>query len=443
MKQKHKVFIETHGCQMNVSDTERAYSNLIENGYEIVENETDADVVLLNTCSIREKAENKVFSRIGEIQKDNIKGPLIGVMGCVAQLEGAALFERAKAVKVIGGTGAINRLPNMISNALKTKKSQIDLDERVVEDWEAKYNMRHSRYVAYIPIIEGCNKFCTYCIVPYSRGRERSRNALSVLKEIADLKESGIKEVFLIGQNVNSYHPLSLEGLEGIKGATPFSKLLRAVAETGIQRIKFTTSFPRDFHIDIVTAMEEYNNLCEWVHLPVQSGSDKILKSMRRGYTRDYYMKLVDRIHKSSKNISLTTDLIIGFPGESDNDFEETMNLVRECNFDGAYIFKYSERHGTPAELLKNNITTTVKKERFKALEALQKSFQLKKYANYIGKKVDVLVEKSSTKVEGQMSGHSTCHKVVNFNADVDCLGKILKVRISAAKENSLFGEIV
>lgn len=442
MNQKHKVFIETHGCQMNVSDTERAASNLIENGYKIVQNAADADVVIFNTCSIREKAENKVFSRIGEIKKDNVKGPIIGVIGCVAQLEGALLLDKAREVSFVGGTGALNRLPILLTKALKTKKKQLDLKERVVEDWEAKYTMRHSQYVAYIPIIEGCNKFCTYCIVPYSRGRERSRNAKSILKEISELKELGVKEVCLIGQNVNSYRPISIEGLEGIKGATPFSKLLRAVAEIGIPRIKFTTSFPRDFHTDIVSAMEEYSNLCEWIHLPVQSGSDKILIAMRRGYTKSYYLKLYDRICKSHRKIALTTDIIIGFPGESDNDFKETMNLVSDCEFDGAYIFKYSERHGTPAELLKDNVDDTVKKERFIRLEALQKSFQRKKYADYIGRTVEVLCEKFSSRVEGQLTGHSTCHKVVNFKGDAHVIGNIIKVVITEAKENSLIGEI-
>ena len=343
-----KVFIETHGCQMNVSDSERVASKLASDGFEIIKNAENADVVLINTCSIREKASHKVFTRVGELNHAKQK-PFIGVMGCVAQLEGSTIFERSSDIKLVAGTGALERVPALLKSSFHNNQKGLDLGAGGEETWETDFSYRHSPSVAYIPIIEGCNKFCTYCIVPFSRGRERSRSAQSVIDEILRCKEQGVKEVCLIGQNVNSYRPLNEEGLESIKGATPFSKLLRAVAATSVERVKFTTSYPRDFHDDIVSAIEENDNLCEWIHLPVQSGSDRILKGMKRGYTIDFYKRLVDRIRMSKRNFSLTTDIIVGFPDESDNDFLGTVDLVKYCEYESAYIFKYSSRHGTPA----------------------------------------------------------------------------------------------
>lgn len=429
---------------MNVSDTERASGRLSANDFLIVEKEEEADVILLNTCSIREKAENKVFTRIGEIRGNSAgKKQFIGVMGCVAQLEGAAIFSKASDVAVVTGTGALDRLPALLTETINTGERQLDLGERVVDDWEAEFSMRRSRHSAFIPIIEGCNKFCTYCIVPYSRGRERSRGAVSIVEEVLKLKAEGVKEVCLIGQNVNSYRPVSDAGLKGFKGATPFSRLLRAVAATGICRIKFTTSFPRDFHVDIVSAIEEHSNLCEWVHLPVQSGSDNVLKLMRRGYTSAFYLNLVDRMRKSSRDISLTTDIIVGFPGESDNDFKETLDLIEKSEFEGAYIFKYSERKGTPAQMIDDTIPESLKTERFLAADMAQKRIQRKRYERFIGGILDVLVEKSVSKHEGQLSGHSTCQKVVNFKGANGLIGEVVKVYITEAKENCLMGELL
>jgi tRNA-2-methylthio-N6-dimethylallyladenosine synthase len=329
-----------------------------------------------------------------------------------------------------------------LTKAIKTGQRQLDLGERVADVWEAEFALRHSKYTAFIPIIEGCNKFCTYCIVPYSRGRERSRSVKSIIEEILELKESGVKEVCLIGQNVNSYRPLSDEGFEGYKGATPFAKLLRAVAATGIERVKFTTSFPRDFHTDIVSAIEEHENLCEWVHLPVQSGSDNVLKLMRRGYSGSFYLNLVEHMRASSRDISLTTDIIVGFPGESDNDFRDTLELIEKCQFEGAYIFKYSERQGTPAQFMPDEVPEKLKTERFLAVEETQKSVQRERYKRFVGRTLKVLVEKESPRVYGQLSGHSTCQKVVNFNGPVGLIGKIVKVHIIEAKENCLLGEL-
>ena len=445
---KTRVYIETFGCQMNVADTERAATGLRKAGYEMTLAPETADVVLLNTCSVRERAERKVFRRIGESRKlsksTREKRPLIGVMGCVAQLEGPSIFKNAPAVDLVIGTRATDRIPSLIERVRGGEASVIDLDERQEgEVWDVSPAERRSPYVAFVPIIEGCNKFCSFCIVPYSRGREKSRSAHEIVAEVSRLRALGYKEVHLIGQNVNSYRPKSQEGLEGYAGATSFSRLLRAVADTGMERIKFTTSFPRDFHPDIVFAIEEYPNLCDWVHLPVQSGSDRILKAMRRGHNSEDYLRRVESIKSSKRRLALTSDIIVGFPGETEEDFEETMQLVSRCEYDGLYIFKYSQRAGTPAAKLEDALPETEKTARFIALEELQSSIQERIYRNYVGKRVSVLVERQSARSKDDMTGHSTCHKVVNFRADERQSGQIVDVMVSHAKPNSLYGELV
>ncbi|HKS30224.1 MAG TPA: tRNA (N6-isopentenyl adenosine(37)-C2)-methylthiotransferase MiaB [Pyrinomonadaceae bacterium] len=440
---KPSVYIETFGCQMNVADTERARTRLYEAGYRLAKSEDSADVVLFNTCSVRARAERKVFTRIGEVRSGR-KGhePLIGVMGCVAQLEAESIFDNAPVDMVIG-TRATDRLPALIERAQSGERRTLDLGEREATDsWEVSSVERHSPYVAFVPIIEGCNKFCTYCIVPYSRGRERSRKASEIVSEVKRLREEGYREVHLIGQNVNSYRPKSSEGLENFEGATPFSRLLRAVAATGMERIKFTTSFPRDFHADIVAAMEEHENLCNWVHLPVQSGSDAILRAMRRGHKVSDYLKRVEAIKGARRRMALTTDLIVGFPGETVEDFEATMRLVETCQYDSAYIFKYSPRPGTPAAKLPDNVSAAEKKARFLALERLQREIQSQIYSGYVGREASVLVEGESAKSPEDMVGHSTCHKVVNFKGAEEMAGRIVRVLVTEAKTNSLYGEI-
>ena len=300
----------------------------------------------------------------------------------------------------------------------------------------------YSPYVAFLPIIEGCNKFCTYCIVPFSRGRERSFPANELVRQVIDLRDNGVREVHLIGQNVNSYRPDAQTGLEGFEGKSAFSKLLRAVATTGIERIKFTTSFPRDFHTDIVDAIEEYENLCNWVHLPVQSGSDRVLKAMKRGHTIDRYLKQIDRLRSSHRDIAITTDIIVGFPGETEADFLDTVRMVEYSGFDMAYIFKYSPRPGTPAFEMDDDVTPAEKTLRFLELEKAQKSSQHKRLERYLNKVLKVLVEGSSARTAESLTGHSTCHKVVNFAGPKSLLGKIVDVRITEVKANSLFGEV-
>jgi tRNA-2-methylthio-N6-dimethylallyladenosine synthase len=443
---KPRVYIETFGCQMNVADSERAATGLRASGYDLCKSVDEADVVLLNTCSVREKAERKVYTRIGEVRaaRADKRDLLVGVMGCVAQLEGEAVFDHTSSVNMVIGTRATDRISSLIERAREGERRVLDLGERGEQDsWDVSPVERHSPHVAFIPIIEGCNKFCSFCIVPYSRGRERSRPASEIVAEAKRLQALGYKEIHLIGQNVNSYRPRIEDGLEGFPGATPFCRLLRAVAATGLPRIKFTTSFPRDFHPDIVSAIEENPNLCDWVHLPVQSGSDRILKLMRRGHRRSDYLERIQRIKTSSRPLALTSDIIVGFPGETDEDFQQTIDLVEECEYDSLYIFKYSKRAGTPAAEFHDNVTEKEKTARFLELEKVHRSAQERIYASYVGRKLSVLAERQSSRSENDLTGHSTCHKVVNFSGPQSLEGEIVDVLVTTAKTNSLYGTLV
>lgn len=428
---------------MNVADSERAAVRLRDAGYQLTHAPDKADVVLFNTCSVRERAAHKVFTRIGEVRRMRLGNePVVGVMGCVAQLEGQTLFDSSPSVNLVVGTRATDRLPVLIDRALDGERRILDLDERGETDvWDVPATARTSPYVAFVPIIEGCNKFCTYCIVPFSRGREKSRSAADIVSEVMQLRDFGYREIHLIGQNVNSYRPKTEAGLENSKGATLFSRLLRAVAATGMERIKFTTSFPRDFHPDIVAAIEEHENLCNWVHLPVQSGSDSILRAMRRGHTAADYLRRIDVIKNARRQIAITSDIIVGFPGETEQDFRDTMALVEKVRYDGLYIFKYSERPGTPAAKLDDDVSKSEKSARFMELESLQKHHQRKIYEGYLGREVNVLAESVSPKSETDLTGHTTCHKVVNFPKASIELGEVRKVRITGVKQNSLYGE--
>lgn len=429
---------------MNVADTERAATRLRQAGFSLTDFVESADVVIFNTCSVRARAVQKVFTRIGEVRNSSHgDGAVIGVMGCVAQLEGESLFDHSFKIDLVIGTRATDRLPLLIEKVLEGQPRAIDLGERSEGDfWDVATSERHSPFVGFVPIVEGCNKFCSYCIVPFSRGREKSRVATEIIEEVCRLRKKGYCEVHLIGQNVNSYRPKTDSGLEGFPGATPFSRLLRAVAATGIERIKFTTSFPRDFHPDIVTAMDENENLCDWVHLPVQSGSNRILRAMRRGYKKEDYLNRVDSIKNARRRLALTSDIIVGFPGETLEDFEETMDLVERCQYDSLYIFKYSERPGTPAACLPDDVTKEEKTSRFLSLERLQRDIQNRLHESYVGREVRVLVEGQSARSRRDMTGHTTCHKVVNFPGDLSLAGKEVMVHLTSAKMNSLYGVV-
>lgn len=427
---------------MNVSDSERIATALERDGFEMTPEEAAADVVIFNTCSVREKAEHKLYTRVGRVRHAPRKKPVVGIMGCVAQLDGETLFKKIEGVDFVLGTRAVGRVASAINETFRTGRNVLDVGEREDNyDWTVADTHRHSPYVAFLPIIEGCNKFCTYCIVPFSRGRERSFIAIDIIDQVIELKERGVREVHLIGQNVNSYRPESEAGLEGLRGKSAFSRLLRAVAATGIERIKFTTSFPRDFRSDIVDAIEEHENLCNWVHLPVQSGSSRVLAAMKRGHTIEKYYEKIDRLHASTRDIALTTDIIVGFPGETEADFRKSVEMVEYCGFDGAYIFKYSPRPGTPAYEMEDDVSPAEKTLRFLELESAQKRIQATRLERYLKQSLKVLVEGTSSR-DGGLTGHSTCHKVVNFNGPTYLLGKIVNVRITQIKANSLFGEV-
>ncbi len=439
-----KVYLETFGCQMNVSDSERIATKLIADGYAITDTEESADVVIFNTCSVREKAEHKLLTRIGQISHSENPDQMVGVMGCVAQLEGETLLERKNGVDFVLGTKAVGRVGAAIAKVEQEGSGVYDLGEREENyGWFAEADQRHSPYIGYVPIIEGCNKFCTYCIVPFSRGREKSRPASEIIKDVERLGEEGIKEIHLIGQNVNSYRPRTKAGIEDVKGSTAFSKLLRAVANTGFGRIKFTTSFPRDFHEDIVEAIDEYPNLCNWVHLPVQSGSDSVLRAMRRGHTVENYVKRIEKIKASQRDIAITTDLIIGFPGETVEDFAATLDLVKECRFNGMYMFKYSERPGTPAAKMLDDVSEREKTARFLELKKTQELIQMEINSKLVDRTLSVLAERNSKYSAKHASGHSTCQTVVNFDGRNLSFGEVYTVKIDSFSKHSLSGKVV
>jgi len=437
-------------------------------GYSQTSEVCEADLILLNTCMVREKAARKVFARINEIKNEIRRGqsrtasdnglPAFGVMGCVAQAEADRLFERSRDIKMVMGTQAISRLPALMEQLDKGFSRVIDVRlSKESEFLELEASARQTKHIAYITITEGCNKFCSFCIVPFTRGRERSRPADRIVDEAKALSEQGYQEVHLLGQNVNSYglsgryhgnignvgNPASAPSAQEDGDEITFAKLLdRVAAESGVPRIKYTTSYPRDFDEEIVRVMDAHENLCEWIHLPAQAGSDRVLRVMRRGYTRREYIEKIEAIKRARKEISITGDMIVGFPGETDDDFNETMSLVAEVEYDGLYIFKYSPRPRTPAAAYADSISEEVKTERFLRLQELQDRIQRRRYERYLGRTVEVLVEGTSSRSPSDYTGHTRCNKVVNFPMAAEALGKLVNVDITGVKSHSLYGEM-
>ncbi len=451
-----KVYIETHGCQMNVHDSEKAAFSLQSAGYEQVADPLSADLVMLNTCMVREKPEQKVFRRIADIKHTQKKtlGKIsdFGVMGCVAQAEAERIFDRSSDVKVVIGTQSIGKLPELLLKLENGFDRVIDVDlTRDADFFDIDIGARKSEHVALVTITEGCNKFCSYCIVPFTRGRERSRTAESILLEAQKLASQGYKEVHLLGQNVNSY------GLSGkIRGSIPsansivsdsevtFAQLLEMLGkESGVRRIKYSTSYPRDFDQGVVDVMDQYENLCEWIHLPIQSGSDRVLRRMRRGYSRAEYLKKIEIIRSAKKEYSITGDIIIGFPGETEEDFLETLQLVADVQYDGLYLFNYSARPKTAAMAYEDTLPEALKTERLMRVQELQSRIQIKNNQRYLGREVEVLVDSVSSKSMDDFSGYSRDHKRVNFPKSDSNLGDIIKVKITKTGKNSLYGFMV
>jgi tRNA-2-methylthio-N6-dimethylallyladenosine synthase len=432
-------YIETFGCQMNAHDSEKVVGTLQHEGYVQVEDETEAGLILYNTCSIRDKAEQKVFHRLNEYKRMKGEGKKFAVIGCVAQQEGEKIFERAPYVSIVSGSASYRHLPGMLKRLERGEERITGLDDRQTDEtFETEFVARTNPHRGYITIIEGCDKFCAYCVVPYTRGKERSRTADSVLTEARRIADAGFTEIQLLGQNVNSYRDPS--------GNMSFADLLTAVGSVpGIRRVRFTTSHPRDFTKDIVDAIDAVPTLCDHVHLPVQSGSTNVLKAMSREYTREWYLERIAWIKAARRKISITSDIIVGFPGETDEDLEDTATLLEAVGYDAIFAFKYSPRPNTPAIHMADSISDEVKSARLQILLDRQREIQRVSYQRHLGETMELMVE-GHNKVRNQIIGRSSQNKTVNFSTDqliMPALGSYQQVRITQTFPNSLLGVAV
>jgi len=431
-------YIETFGCQMNVHDSEKVIGTLVHEGYTQVADEAEAGLILYNTCSIRDKAEQKVFHRLNDYKRLHGEGKRFGVLGCVAQQEGERIFDRAPFVSIVAGSASYRNLPQMLAR-LEAGESRITgLDDRQTDQtFDTEFTVRSNPYRGYITIIEGCDKFCAYCVVPYTRGKERSRTSASVLVEARRMVDLGYTDIQLLGQNVNSWRDPS--------GRLSFAELLTAVGEIpGIRRVRFTTSHPRDFTRDIVEAIDSTPTLCDHIHLPVQSGSSAVLKAMSREYTREWYLERMSWIHAAERDISITSDIIVGFPGETDADFEQTITLLEAVRYDGIFAFKFSPRPNTPAVHMADSILEAVKNERLRILNDRQREIQREHYARHLGQVIEVMVE-GYNPARNQVVGRSSQNKTVNFTtaqlATDPPIGSYLKLNVTQTLPNCLLGE--
>jgi len=437
--QQKTFYIETFGCQMNFHDSEKVVGTLISEGYAQVQREEEADLILYNTCSIRDKAEQKVFNRLNDVKKLHKEGKRFAVLGCVAQQEGAKIFERAPYVSLVAGSASYRNLPEMLVQIAAGASRVTGLDDRETDQaFETEFTARTNPHRGYITIIEGCDKFCAYCVVPYTRGKERSRTSDSVLKEARRMADTGFTEVQLLGQNVNSYRDPA--------GKKSFAELLAAVGEVpGIRRVRFTTSHPRDFTKDIVDAIDSVPTLCDHVHLPVQTGSSRVLDSMFREYTREQYLERIAWM-KSTRNreLSLTTDVIVGFPGETEQEFGETLSLLDEVGYDGVFSFKYSPRPNTPALQYADSIPDGEKSRRLQVLQEHQRELQRISYRRHLGQTLEVMVEGKNS-ARGQVIGRTSQNKTLNFVVNQlpsPSIGDYVGVLVTQAFPNSLLGEM-
>ena len=439
MAAEKTFYLETFGCQMNAHDSEKVIGTLRRQGYRQVESEEEAGLILYNTCSIRDKAEQKVFHRLNDYKRLHKEGKRFGVLGCVAQQEGEKIFERAPYVSLVSGSASYRKLPEMLTR-LEAGESRITgLDDRQTDEtFETEFTARQNPYRGYITIIEGCDKFCSYCVVPYTRGKERSRTSRSVLEEARRIADLGYSEIQLLGQNVNSYRDP--------EGKMTFAELLSAVGEVpGIRRVRFTTSHPRDFTPDIVEAIDRMPTLCDHVHLPVQSGSARVLRAMAREYTPQWYLERIAWIKAAKRKISLSTDIIVGFPGETEDDFIETMNLLGEVQYDCVFAFKYSARPNTPSLTMIDTVPEDEKSTRLQVLLDRQREIQRLNYSRQIGEVLEVMVE-GTNPARAQLSGRSSQNKSVNVNwrqPIAPAPGSYLNVKITGAYPNSLVAESV
>ena len=433
-----KYFIKTYGCQMNVHDSEEIKALLENIGFSEIDNMENADLVILNTCAVRENAHDKVFGFLGRCKhlKKERPGLIVCLCGCMAQETSVVeeIINKHKYIDLVFGTHNIDELPKLLLEKTNKLNIQVYSKEGEVKEVGDLYK-RDSKYSAWVNIMYGCDKFCTYCIVPYTRGKERSRKSKDILDEVKRLKENGYKEITLLGQNVNAYG-------KDLENEIEFSELLKSVAEIGIDRIRFVTSHPWDFTDKMINIIKTYDNIMPYIHLPLQSGSDRILKLMGRRYSQDEYLKLFDKIKDKIKNVAVTTDIIVGFPNESEEDFEETLKVVNYCKYDSAFTFIYSKREGTPAALMEDTILLEEKEERLQKINRIVNKYSLENNIKLLNTIQKVLLIGISEKDENKLYGYTETMKLVNVLCDKNLLGTIQDVKIIDAKSFSLEGMI-
>lgn len=442
MTMNKKVFIKTFGCQMNEYDSNRMLDSLNDShSVEATKDEAQADIMLLNTCSVREKAQEKVFHQLGRWRKLKEKNPdlVIGVGGCVASQEGEAILKRAPFVDMVFGPQTLHRLPKMYDEVIKTKSPSVDISFPEIEKFDALPAPKVEGVTAFVSIMEGCSKYCSFCVVPYTRGEEFSRSFDDVIAEVYSLAEQGIREVTLLGQNVNAYWGAMHDG-----SMADFALLIRYVAEIeGIDRIRYTTSHPLEFTDSLINVYADVPKLVNHLHLPVQSGSDRILAAMKRRYKASDYIEIIEKIRKIRPNISMSSDFIIGFPGETDEDFEDTMRLIETIGYDLSFSFIYSARPGTPASDLEDNVPMDVKRERLARLQKRITEMAMQISENMVGTTQRLLVDRPARKDPIQISGRTENNRVVNFDGDHSLIGQFVDVRITEALPNSLRGIMI
>jgi tRNA-2-methylthio-N6-dimethylallyladenosine synthase len=433
-----RYFIETFGCQMNELDSEKIAGNLQHCGMEPASDPSQADVIILNTCSVRERAVQKVYARLGEIRrhKEHRKDLIVGVAGCMAQLESDKILHKAPFINIVAGPRKGHEMSGLIEQSLKlqTPIKSLRKDEDP-DPPENEYTLRENRWSANVAISEGCNRRCSFCVVPMARGRKRDRPSSYIIREIDNLIACGYIEILLLGQTVNSYRDRTVENMN-------FPALLRRVAGIeGIKRVRFTSPHPADFSDELLQVMISCPQICNQIHLPVQSGSDRVLQSMRRGYTRNKYLEVIEKIKAAPRPISVSTDIIVGFPGETETDFEDTIRLLDEVKYDNVFSFKYSARSGTEALNLPNEIDEVEKGKRLKILQEHQKQIQLSNNQEYLGRVMEILVD-AEARSRFNLSGRTSNNKIVNFNGPESLMGQIIQVEITGFGANSLKGVI-
>ncbi|WP_423363308.1 tRNA (N6-isopentenyl adenosine(37)-C2)-methylthiotransferase MiaB [Mycoplasma sp. P36-A1] len=432
--------IVTYGCQANERDSETMNGILELMGYTHNDDVMSSDVILLNTCAIRENAEQKVFGKVGAIKTLKKTNPdiIFGVCGCMAQEESVVneILTKYPHIDLVFGTHNINQLPSLLLEAMQEKTTIVDVLSQEGDVIENMPSRRENPYKAWVNTMYGCDKFCTYCIVPYTRGKERSRLLEHIMVEVNELKESGYQEITLLGQNVNAYG-------KDLNNGSDFALLLELVAQSGIPRVRFMTSHPWDFTDDMIDVISKYDNIMPFIHLPVQAGSNEVLKIMNRQYTIEEYIKLFDKLKSKKVNASFSTDIIVGFPNETESQFQQTLDIAKHCQFDNAFTFVYSPRKGTPAAKMEDNVPLDKKKERLQRLNKIINKYMHERNERFANQIVEVLVDGPSKKDENVLSGYSEHNKLVNFKGSRDLIGKIIKVKIIQVKTWSLEGEII